>query len=256
MKLVNALVYTAVNNIKNGRCGKKNIGGSNSNAISTGDKKTHTTQGYSDKGLINLDVLNPNDPDNVLKLDIADQEVLGIGLGDTAPNSSKDITKTDTTQNYSDKGLINLDLLNSNHPDNVLKVDIADQEVLGIGLGGTVPDSSKDTTKPDTTQYDSNKGLINLDLLNTNDPDNVLKLEIADQEVLGIALGDTVPNSSKDTTKTETTQNDSDKGLINLDLLNTNDPDNVLKLEIADQEVLGVGLGDTVPKTTNTHKTI
>ncbi|CAG4963697.1 unnamed protein product [Parnassius apollo] len=221
--------------------------------------KTDSTQNDSDKGLINLDLLNTNDPDNVLKLDIGDQEVLGIGLGGTVTDSSKDTTKIDSTQNDSDKGLINLDLLNTNDPDNVLKLDIGDQEILGIGLGGTVPDSTKDTTKTDSTQNDSDKGLINLDLLNANDPDNVLKLDIGDQEVLGIGLGGTVPDSSKDITKSDSTQNHSDKGLINLDLLNTNDPDNVLKLDIGDQEVLGIGLGGTVPDsskdTTKTYNT-
>ncbi|XP_014360396.2 uncharacterized protein LOC106712385 [Papilio machaon] len=61
MKLINALVYTTVSNTKNG----SSSGGSRN----------------SDEALIDLDLLNPNDPDNVLKLDLAKQKLLGLGLG-------------------------------------------------------------------------------------------------------------------------------------------------------------------------------
>ncbi|XP_013148534.1 PREDICTED: uncharacterized protein LOC106111110 [Papilio polytes] len=60
MKLINALVYTTVSNTKNGS------GGGNRS---------------SDEALIDLDLLNPNDPDNILKLDLAKQKLLGLGLG-------------------------------------------------------------------------------------------------------------------------------------------------------------------------------
>ncbi|CAG4963729.1 unnamed protein product [Parnassius apollo] len=74
IKLINALVYTTVssagnggscykNNDKNGCCG---YSGNNYN---------------SGEGLINLDLLNQNDPNNILDLDLGNQNLLGIGLG-------------------------------------------------------------------------------------------------------------------------------------------------------------------------------
>lgn len=74
MKLINALIFTSINSSNNGN-GRGNHGGSGS----TGGNNN------SDEGLIDLGLLNPNDHDNVLKLDLAKQKLLGVGLGNT-PN--------------------------------------------------------------------------------------------------------------------------------------------------------------------------
>lgn len=74
MKLINALIYTTMNNSNNGN-GRGNHGGSGSMSGNNNAK--------SDEGLIDLGLLNPNDHDNVLKLDLAKQKVVGVGLGNT-----------------------------------------------------------------------------------------------------------------------------------------------------------------------------
>lgn len=81
MKLINALIYTTVNNSNNGN-GRGSHGGSGSmsgNSHSGGSGNN----AKSDEGLIDLGLLNPNDHDNVLKLDLAKQKVVGVGLGNT-----------------------------------------------------------------------------------------------------------------------------------------------------------------------------
>ncbi|XP_038209575.1 uncharacterized protein LOC119830579 [Zerene cesonia] len=74
MKLVNALVVTSTQN----RCPSEyGYGGRGTSGGSQG-----ASRGQRD-GLVNLDLLNPNNPNNVAQLDLGKQTVAGIGIGDT-----------------------------------------------------------------------------------------------------------------------------------------------------------------------------
>ncbi|XP_045510496.1 uncharacterized protein LOC123705649 isoform X2 [Colias croceus] len=73
MKLVNALVVTSTQNrcpSDYGHGGRGTTGGSHG-----------ASRGQRD-GLVNLDLLNPNNPNNVAQLDLGRQTVAGIGIGD------------------------------------------------------------------------------------------------------------------------------------------------------------------------------
>ncbi|CAK1600133.1 unnamed protein product [Parnassius mnemosyne] len=155
--------------------------------------------------------------------------------------------KGSSSNNNKNEGLIDLDLLDQNDPNNILKLDLANKTLLGIGLGDSKNnDKSGKGGKGSSGNKNKNEGLIDLDLLNLNDPDNILKLDLANQTLLGIGLGDGKNNykSGKDGKGSSGNKN-KNEGLIDLDLLNLNDPDNILKLDLAKQTLLGIGLGDT-----------
>ncbi|XP_050351152.1 GATA zinc finger domain-containing protein 4-like [Nymphalis io] len=207
MKLVNALVYTATETTKNScHCPR-----------STSVPATPNSNSYysnSDEGLINIDVLNSKKNNNVLDLDVANQNVVGVGLGGNnyngAPSTGpKPSGHNPTGQNpkgqqptggkyqptsntHSDEGLINLDLLNPNKNNNVLDLDIGKQDVLGVGLGGNggggaVPNTNNNSYTNNAPN--AGEGLINADLLNPKKENNVLDLDVGKQTLVGVGLG-------------------------------------------------------------------
>nr|XP_026484690.1 putative uncharacterized protein DDB_G0286901 [Vanessa tameamea] len=211
MKLVNALVYTATETTKNScHCPR-----ASPVPMSTSSNSYYSN---SDDGLINIDLINSKNKNNLLDLDVANQNVVGIGLGGTdyngapptghKPPSPKPsghnpkgqqptgshptgVKNPPTNNSNSNEGLVNLDLLNPNKNNNVLDLDIGKQDVLGVGLGGgggggTAPNTNNGYTN---SAPNSGEGLINVDVLNPNKNNNVLDLDIGKQDVLGVGLG-------------------------------------------------------------------
>ncbi|XP_047523491.1 uncharacterized protein LOC125061900 [Pieris napi] len=76
MKLVNALVVTST---AQNKCNCDY--GYNGRSEYSGGRGT-ASRGHRD-GLVNLDLLNPNNPNNVAQLDLGKQTIAGVGLGDT-----------------------------------------------------------------------------------------------------------------------------------------------------------------------------
>lgn len=70
MKLVNALVVTSTSQNR-----------LNCDSGYNGGRGSQVSRGHS--GLVNLDLLNPNNPNNVAQVDLGKQTIAGIGLGDT-----------------------------------------------------------------------------------------------------------------------------------------------------------------------------
>ncbi|CAK1548637.1 unnamed protein product [Leptosia nina] len=74
MKLVNALVVTSTSQ---NRCNCDYR-----SEYPSGGRGSQASRGHRD-GLVNLDLLNPNNPNNVAQLDLGKQTIAGVGIGDT-----------------------------------------------------------------------------------------------------------------------------------------------------------------------------
>ncbi|CAH2099613.1 unnamed protein product [Euphydryas editha] len=204
MKLVNALVYTTTETTKNSCCCSHSAHSTSHAPVVTSNNQGHQSTGHhhmghqpishhltghqstghesighqltghhstghahgsnSGEGLINLDLLNPNSPSNVAGLDLAKQKALGVGLGGGGGGGGAGGGGAGGggaggggaggggaggggargggaggsgggAGGIGGEGLINVDLLDPNKPDNVADVDIAGQTLLGVGLG-------------------------------------------------------------------------------------------------------------------------
>ncbi|XP_046973585.1 uncharacterized protein LOC124540169 [Vanessa cardui] len=216
MKLVNALVYTATETAKNScHCPRA------SSVPTTPSSNSYYSN--SDDGLINIDLFNSQNNNNLLDVDVANQNLVGVGLGGTDYNGAPSTGQKPASSKPSGQ-------------------NPTGQYPKGQQQMGSYPTGVKN---PPASNSNSNEGLINLDVLNPKKDNNVIDLDAGKQGVLGVSLGGgggggTAPNANNGYTNSAP-NNGGD--LINLDLLNPKKKNDVADLSVGKESVLGVGLG-------------